>query len=82
MKPTDHADDNPTRRDSKVPCPICKRAVNVSAQRPKFFPFCSQRCKLIDLGAWLDAAYAVPSHPDEADEGPLRQGDPDPQAGM
>jgi len=25
----------------------------------KLFPFCSQRCKLIDLGAWLDAKYKI-----------------------
>ncbi len=25
------------------------------------FPFCSQRCKLIDLGAWLDADYKIVS---------------------
>jgi len=33
----------------------------------KFFPFCSRRCKLIDLGAWLDAKYKVISEqPDTA----------------
>ncbi len=80
MEPNDHVDDKPTRRGSTIPCPICNRAVDVSARRPKFFPFCSQRCKLIDLGAWLDAAYRVPARPDETDEGPLQQGDPNPKA--
>jgi len=27
--------------------------------RPVYFPFCSKRCKLIDLGAWLDADYRI-----------------------
>ena len=36
----------------------------------KFFPFCSERCKLIDLGAWFDAEYRIPSRPDEESEGP------------
>jgi len=48
-------------------CPICKKIVKVSAKKQaegaKFFPFCSQRCKLIDLGAWLDARYRVVSEP-------------------
>ena len=82
MEPNDHADDNLTRQNPSIPCPICRRVMDVSAQRPKFFPFCSRRCKLIDLGAWLDAAYRVPARPDEADEGPLQQGDPNPEAGM
>ena len=28
-----------------------------------FFPFCSQRCKLIDLGIWLNAEYKIISEP-------------------
>ncbi|MBN2129015.1 MAG: DNA gyrase inhibitor YacG [Sedimentisphaerales bacterium] len=81
MELNDHADDNLTRQSSTIPCPICRRAVAVSSQRPKFFPFCSQRCKLIDLGAWFDAAYRVPGSPDEADEGPPHPADSDPTAG-
>jgi len=49
-------------------CPICKRRVNVQqdslTKLPKFFPFCSERCKLIDLGVWLDAGYKISSRPD------------------
>jgi endogenous inhibitor of DNA gyrase (YacG/DUF329 family) len=37
---------------------------------PKYFPFCSQRCKLIDLGAWLDAEYRVSDQPEEQPELP------------
>jgi len=33
-----------------------------------FRPFCSERCKLIDLGAWADERYRVPV-PNEADPG-------------
>ncbi len=32
------------------------------------FPFCSERCKLIDLGKWLGGDYAIPQQPEE-DEG-------------
>jgi endogenous inhibitor of DNA gyrase (YacG/DUF329 family) len=55
-------------------CPTCKRRVRLRqedpAQLPRFFPFCSERCKWIDLGAWLDADYRIPSKPDEEQEGP------------
>lgn len=52
-------------------CPICDKIVKTSAtdksEEAKFFPFCSQRCKLIDLGAWLDTEYKIVSGP-ESDE--------------
>ncbi|MEC7641341.1 MAG: DNA gyrase inhibitor YacG [Nitrospinota bacterium] len=38
-------------------CPICKKAVE--KEDNSFFPFCSERCKLIDLGAWLDGKYVA-----------------------
>ena len=42
-------------------CPICKTPVEDSGQalQPSF-PFCSERCKLIDLGRWLDGKYQIP----------------------
>jgi endogenous inhibitor of DNA gyrase (YacG/DUF329 family) len=41
-------------------CPICKTPVADDANRPKTYPFCSERCKLIDLGRWLDGKYQIP----------------------
>jgi len=42
-------------------CPICKKAVSdEEPQRPTTYPFCSDRCKLIDLGRWLDGKYQIP----------------------
>jgi endogenous inhibitor of DNA gyrase (YacG/DUF329 family) len=35
-------------------CPICKKEV---AQGSAAFPFCSERCRLVDLGNWLDGKY-------------------------
>lgn len=39
-------------------CPTCKKAVELTAED---FPFCSDRCRLLDLGAWASGAYRVSS---------------------
>jgi endogenous inhibitor of DNA gyrase (YacG/DUF329 family) len=58
----------------QLTCPTCKRRVRAQREGPltlsKFYPFCCERCKLIDLGAWLDAKYRIPSKPDEESELP------------
>jgi endogenous inhibitor of DNA gyrase (YacG/DUF329 family) len=44
-------------------CPTCKKSAPDPApgeELPKYFPFCCERCKLIDLGRWLDGKYQVP----------------------
>jgi endogenous inhibitor of DNA gyrase (YacG/DUF329 family) len=49
-------------------CPICKKPVKEldDPNSPnKYFPFCSERCKLIDLGRWLGGRYQIPVRPDE-----------------
>jgi uncharacterized protein len=38
-------------------CPICKTATDSDVH--KEFPFCSERCRLLDLGAWASEKYAV-----------------------
>jgi endogenous inhibitor of DNA gyrase (YacG/DUF329 family) len=40
-------------------CPICANAVAPRSDNAAF-PFCSPRCKLIDLGKWLSEDYRVP----------------------
>jgi len=42
-----------------VACPTCAAEVAWTPEA-KFRPFCSERCKLIDLGAWATEAYRVP----------------------
>lgn len=42
-----------------VECPTCGAPVEWSA-RNEFRPFCSHRCKLIDLGAWAAEEHAIP----------------------
>ncbi|MBV6415776.1 MAG: DNA gyrase inhibitor YacG [Steroidobacteraceae bacterium] len=46
----------------KVPCPTCERETEWSAASP-YRPFCSERCRLIDLGAWLSEEHAIPGEP-------------------
>ena len=48
-----------------VRCPQCGGDSVWSPANP-FRPFCSERCKMIDLGAWADESYRVPVRDDEA----------------
>ncbi|UCG55622.1 MAG: DNA gyrase inhibitor YacG [Phycisphaerales bacterium] len=44
-------------------CPTCHKVIEASrperSKRPAYFPFCSERCKLVDLGGWLDAEHKI-----------------------
>ena len=42
-----------------VKCPTCRRPVEWSPASP-YRPFCSDRCRLIDLGAWLTEQHRFP----------------------
>jgi endogenous inhibitor of DNA gyrase (YacG/DUF329 family) len=42
-----------------VACPTCQRPVEWSEASP-FRPFCSERCRLLDLGAWMNGQRAIP----------------------
>jgi len=42
-----------------VPCPTCRKPVQWSPSN-RFRPFCSERCRLIDFGAWADEQYKIP----------------------
>lgn len=43
-------------------CPTCAGPSSLDASNP-WRPFCSERCRLIDLGAWLDERYAIAGEP-------------------
>jgi hypothetical protein len=51
--PTDPA------KTRKVHCPQCNATIVWSKDNP-YRPFCSERCKLIDLGQWATGAYRIP----------------------
>ncbi|MFH0799239.1 MAG: DNA gyrase inhibitor YacG [Pseudomonadota bacterium] len=42
-------------------CPHCKKAA--AWEGNPFRPFCSERCKLIDLGDWASERYRIPGEP-------------------
>ena len=50
-----------------VKCPTCRRPVEWSPASP-FRPFCSDRCRLIDLGAWFDERHKIPDESAGADD--------------
>ena len=58
-------------------CPNCRKPVNWEGN--EFRPFCSERCKILDLGAWASEEYAVPSNEappfEEAERGPHTSSD-------
>ena len=58
----------------KQKCPTCKKMIKRPVENEKistFYPFCSQRCRLVDLGSWFDGNYKIctklQSKPEEDD---------------
>ena len=48
-------------------CPTCDMLVHAEESKP-FLPFCSNRCRLVDLGRWLNEEHTLPCAPDEEEE--------------
>jgi uncharacterized protein len=50
-------------------CPICHTQLAVSRpEEAPYRPFCSSRCKLVDLGRWLNEEYRITEEPPESVE--------------
>ena len=49
-------------------CPICKREIPAPVESPAFGPFCSARCRTIDLGSWLEGGYRIAATPEETED--------------
>jgi len=56
-----------------VRCPICGTAMRGQAAEWPDYPFCSARCRKIDLGRWLGEKYAIPAE----DQSPERDDETD-----
>ena len=59
-----------------LPCPTCGKSAAWS-ERNRFRPFCSERCRLIDLGEWASEGHVIPgqSLTDGVMSGDLGDGD-------
>lgn len=57
-------------------CPTCKRPLAAEPAERTFAPFCSDRCRLADLGSWLDGAFRIgaPLSESDLDDGMAREG--------
>ena len=53
-------------------CPTCR--AEVDRARCAMWPFCSERCRMVDLGRWLGEEYRVPQEPDASGGGVERSG--------
>lgn len=56
---TDAASDKPS-------CPVCDEPVAPRDENDAF-PFCSKRCREVDLGRWLDEQYSIPMTADSTE---------------
>jgi endogenous inhibitor of DNA gyrase (YacG/DUF329 family) len=52
----------PKERKPKLKCPICKKPVSLAGPD---LPFCSERCRTVDLGKWASGQYVVSSPVDD-----------------
>ena len=52
---------------ARVECPTCGRPIEWSDAFP-YRPFCSKRCRLIDLGEWLSEERGIPGEPAQESE--------------
>ena len=60
------------KKTNIVSCPQCKKEVpwnNDSSYRP----FCSERCKIIDLGQWATESYRIPQSESNSEDEPSHQ---------
>jgi uncharacterized protein len=55
----------PRKRAVKLHCPICKKQVKSTDPH---FPFCSERCRTVDLGKWASGGYVISSPVTDAEE--------------
>jgi hypothetical protein len=55
----------PPKRIVKLRCPICKKSVK---NTDSDFPFCSDRCRLIDLGKWASGQHVISSPVSDSEE--------------
>lgn len=48
--------------NKKIQCPTCSKEL-IWSNKEAWRPFCSERCKLIDLGEWANESHRIPGEP-------------------
>ena len=59
-------------------CPVCRKPVLRRSENPSY-PFCSPRCRAVDLGRWLGEEYRVPDRQADEREDELPPGGQEPR---
>lgn len=67
MAPSTPSSTRPGTRRLTVSCPTCQEPALYSPEN-RWRPFCSERCRMIDLGAWATESYVVAGQPVEGDD--------------
>jgi uncharacterized protein len=63
-KPPDRASGKPSGKPAALkPCPICGKPATETSK-----PFCSERCRDVDLNRWLSGSYAIPGKPGDEED--------------
>jgi endogenous inhibitor of DNA gyrase (YacG/DUF329 family) len=52
------------KKGPEKPCPICRKPAAAALR-----PFCSERCRDVDLNRWLSGSYVIPAAKDEDEDG-------------
>lgn len=63
-----------TTKKREIKCPQCGQLTLFEPENP-FRPFCSERCRLIDLGAWASETYKIPVKSTDNDAANFDEGD-------
>jgi uncharacterized protein len=51
------------QKGAAKPCPICGKPASVASH-----PFCSERCRDVDLNRWLSGSYVIPGRKDDEED--------------
>ena len=62
---------NMTSSRKIIPCPLCKKKDSDPADG--IWPFCTERCKLIDMGEWTAENYSILGKPESDEENPTSE---------
>ena len=63
-----------TYKNDMLRCPTCRGEVKTREENPSF-PFCSRRCRAVDLGRWFTGEYRVPGERGSSQPKPERDDD-------